>query len=116
MSIDVSIVSGTFNRLPYLKRMIESGRKAMRPAGHVHAFEGVTWEFVIVDGGSTDGTLDWLRSQADVRVIEHGRLLGAGCRGGVSGRHSGDEEDRQEDDDDQQNFLKSRHVSPCCWG
>lgn len=65
----VSIVSGTFNRLASLIRMIESARASIP--------SGMTYEFVIVDGGSTDGTLQWLRLQRDVKLIEHGELRGA---------------------------------------
>lgn len=38
---------------------------------------GMPYEFVIVDGGSTDGTLDWLAQQRDTVVIAQGSLLGA---------------------------------------
>lgn len=69
--LNVSIVSGTFNRLGYLKRMIASARNSFS------GIYGVTYEFVIVDGKSIDGTLDWLREQPDVRLVEHGSLLGA---------------------------------------
>lgn len=65
----VSIVSGTFNRQSLLKQMIQSIRDQLLP--------GITYEFVINDGGSTDGTLDWLRQQADVTLIEDGELKGA---------------------------------------
>lgn len=34
-------------------------------------------EFVIVDGGSTDGTQSWCKAQPDIRLIEHGGLKGA---------------------------------------
>lgn len=68
IDILVSIVSGTFNRLESVQRMIESARRAA-------LFLPI--EFVIVDGGSTDGTLDYLKSQPDVVLIEHGELRGA---------------------------------------
>lgn len=63
----ISIVAGTFNRLPHLQKMIESARAS---------FMG-RLEFVVVDGGSTDGTLAWCRMQRDIRLIEHGELRGA---------------------------------------
>lgn len=65
----VAIVSGTYNRLPLLKDMVASARACLPP--------GVRYQFVIVDGGSTDGTLDWCREQTDVTLIEQGELLGA---------------------------------------
>ncbi len=67
--IELSIVTGTFNRLSHLQRMIDTARRSL-PLG-------IGYEFVVVDGGSTDGTLDWLRIQPDVRLIEHGTLHGA---------------------------------------
>ena len=65
---DVSVVSGTYNRLPLLREMVESARKS---AG------GLSLEIVLVDGGSTDGTQDWAKAQPDVVLIEQGELLGA---------------------------------------
>lgn len=65
----ISIVSGTYNRLQHLQTMINSARLAL-PAGVPH-------EFVIVDGGSDDGTLNYLRQQPDAVLIEHGELRGA---------------------------------------
>ncbi len=65
----LNIVSGTYNRIQYLKLMVLSVR-AQLP-------KGLAYEFVLVDGGSTDGTLDWARQQKDVRLIEDGALLGA---------------------------------------
>jgi glycosyltransferase involved in cell wall biosynthesis len=65
----LSIVSGTYNRIQLLKAMIDSAR-AQLPAGVLH-------EFVIVDGGSDDGTQEWCKSQPDIRLIEQGELLGA---------------------------------------
>ena len=65
----VSIVSGTYNRKPYLESMIASARNALP--------DGLSYEFVIIDGGSDDDTLPWLRVQEDVVLIEDGDLLGA---------------------------------------
>lgn len=65
----LSIVSGTYNRYQSLQRMMSSVRRQMHP--------GIDYEFVIVDGGSTDNTLPFLRQQPDVQVIEHGELRGA---------------------------------------
>lgn len=65
----ISIVTGTYNRLPELAAMMRSARRDL-------AYR-LDYEFIVVDGGSTDGTLEWLRAQNDVRLIEHGALLGA---------------------------------------
>lgn len=64
----ISVVSGTYNRLGYLKSMVESVRKSVQT---------FPYEIVLVDGGSTDGTLEWCISQLDINLIEHGKLFGA---------------------------------------
>ena len=66
--MQVSIVSGTYNRLPLLQLMVKSARQS---AGDL------THEIIIVDGGSTDGTREWCKSQDDIVLIEHGELRGA---------------------------------------
>jgi glycosyltransferase involved in cell wall biosynthesis len=66
--IELSVVTGTYNRLEMLKRLVYSVRASARD---------VSYEIIAVDGGSTDGSLDWLRAQSDVKLIEHGKLLGA---------------------------------------
>lgn len=65
----VSIVSGTYNRLNYLKRMVQSVRMSIGI--------GIQYEIVLVDGGSSDGTIEWCKKQPDVKLIEQGELLGA---------------------------------------
>ena len=65
----LSIVSGTYQRLDFLRAMIQSVRDQMPPS--------IAYEFVVVDGGSSDGTLEWAREQGDVLLIEQGELLGA---------------------------------------
>jgi GT2 family glycosyltransferase len=69
--LDISIVSGTYNRLPYLQKMVISVRNSL--AG----VYGLAYEIVLVDGGSTDTTQEWCKMQSDIRLIEHGKLVGA---------------------------------------
>ena len=65
----VSIITGTYNRRASLQAFIDSVRRNIP--------RGMDYEIVVCDGGSTDGTLEWLRAQADVKLLEHGALLGA---------------------------------------
>lgn len=65
----ISIVSGTYNRLPLLQKMIESARASLP--------RGIPYEIILVDGGSTDGTIEWCLSQPDIQLIQHGELRGA---------------------------------------
>lgn len=65
----LSIVTGTYNRLPSLQRMMDSVRREFP--------RGIAYNFIICDGGSTDGTLEYLRSLSDVVLLEHGELRGA---------------------------------------
>lgn len=65
---DINIVSGTYNRFASLQRMINSARASVP--------YGITLRFTIVDGGSNDGSLEYLRAQPDVTLIEHGELRG----------------------------------------
>lgn len=67
--IDVSVVTGTYNRLPHLKRFVESVRRSILPV--------LGYEIILVDGGSRDGTQAWAKAQGDVKLIEQGELLGA---------------------------------------
>lgn len=69
MTPAISVVSGTYNRLKLLQQMIASARAA-RP-------ESLPLDFVVVDGGSTDGTQDWCCTQPDITLVEHGELRGA---------------------------------------
>jgi GT2 family glycosyltransferase len=62
----VSVVLGSYNRLPFLKRTLESIRRELEgmPSG----------EIIVVDGGSADGTLRWLVGQKDViTIVQHNR-------------------------------------------
>jgi len=56
MSIDFSVITPSLNMLGYLKRCCAS----------VADQKGVTVEHIIMDGGSTDGTVEWLRQNKQV--------------------------------------------------
>ncbi len=61
----VSVVVGSYNRLDFLKSTIGSVRKDIGSLQH---------EIIVVDGGSTDGTIDWLISQKDIiTILQHNR-------------------------------------------
>jgi len=61
----VSVVIGSYNRRLFLERAIESVRMDGAWISH---------EMIVVDGGSTDGSLDWLARQRDViTIIQHNR-------------------------------------------
>ena len=64
----VSIVTGTLNRLEQLQHMIDSvNGESLRDS----------YEFIVVDGGSTDGTAEWLATQPGIHYIQQGAALGA---------------------------------------
>lgn len=60
MNYDISVVLGSKNRKNLIKATIESIRN--------NGFNG-NIEIIVVDGGSTDGTCDWLAQQTDVFTI-----------------------------------------------
>lgn len=64
----VSIVLGSYNRFELLKLAIDS----IRTNGIEQPYE-----IIVVDGGSSDGTLDWLMRQTDViSIVQHNRVGG----------------------------------------
>jgi len=61
----VSVVLGSFNRLDFLKLTLQSIRHELKDFAH---------EIIVVDGGSTDGALEWLVEQKDViTIVQHNR-------------------------------------------
>lgn len=63
----VSVVLGSFNRKKLLKLTIASIREEFSRASFPH-------EIIVVDGGSTDGSLRWLSEQKDIiTIIQHNR-------------------------------------------
>lgn len=66
----ISVVLGSYQRLPFLKKTIESVRREI---------EGISHEIIVVDGGSTDGSIEWLFNQKDIILIiqnNHGQWSG----------------------------------------
>jgi glycosyltransferase involved in cell wall biosynthesis len=57
---EVSVILGTLNRRRLLKLAIQSIRESK---------ENRKTEIIVIDGGSTDGTCDWLARQRDVLTI-----------------------------------------------
>lgn len=61
----LSIVLGSYNRLNFLRATLESVRKDVQNISH---------EIIVVDGGSTDGSVHFLAKQKDViTIIQHNR-------------------------------------------
>ena len=58
----VSVVIPTYNRLPILKKCLYALEN------QILRDETYDYEIVIVDDGSTDGTVDWLKSKTENRL------------------------------------------------
>ena len=58
--MEISIVTPVFNSTRWIDLCIRSVR---------HALQGQNYEHIVVDGGSTDGTLEYLKQQLDIRLI-----------------------------------------------
>ena len=71
-----SIVILTFNKISYTKKCIESIRK--------YTSKG-SYEIIVVDNASTDGTILWLKEQSDIITIFNKDNLGfpKGCNQGI---------------------------------
>ena len=61
------VLVGTYNRLELLKKVIDS----------IHTQTQCPHEVIVIDGGSTDGTIEYLRSRHDITPVFQGKLLGA---------------------------------------
>lgn len=71
-----SIIILTYNQLEYTKLCIQSIRKFT---------DTDKYEIIIVDNNSTDGTVEWLKSQKDLKIIYNRENKGfpAGCNQGI---------------------------------
>ncbi|MRR34852.1 glycosyltransferase [bacterium] len=77
MHKEISIVIASYNRRDFLMRTIRSVREELK---------GISHEIIVVDGGSTDRTLDWLVKQKDIiTIVQHNR---GSWRGSPVGRRS----------------------------
>ncbi len=66
MKIMLSIVIGTYNRLSLLQQCLDSLIDKV----------SIEHEVIVIDAGSTDGTLDYLESLQGVRLVNDGELVG----------------------------------------
>lgn len=63
----ISVVLGAYNRCRFLKLAIDSIREELQRVP-------LPTEIIIVDGGSTDGSLKWLLEQKDIiTIVQHNR-------------------------------------------
>lgn len=71
-----SIIIVTYNQLQYTKECIDSLRKYT---------ERGSYEIIIVDNASTDGTIEWLKEQSDIQLIQNLSNIGftRGCNQGI---------------------------------
>jgi GT2 family glycosyltransferase len=61
----ISVVIGSLNRREFIEPTISSIRGELEPA---------EYEIIVVDGGSDDGTVEWLLAQKDViTIVQHNR-------------------------------------------
>ncbi|MEY5062546.1 MAG: hypothetical protein RLZZ112_510 [Verrucomicrobiota bacterium] len=58
--MDLSVVTPCFNSVRWIELCVRSVR---------HACRGLSFEHIVCDGGSTDGTVEYLRQQKDIRLI-----------------------------------------------
>src|SRR3990170_2048482 len=66
----VSVVICSYNRRRYLSATVHTVRAEL---------EGIPHEIIVVDGGSTDGALEWLTAQKDIiTIVQHNRAMWAG--------------------------------------
>lgn len=84
----ISVVIPTYNRLPILQKCLRAmEQQRWSPSSPIDDYE-----IVVVDDGSTDGTLDWLAAEAD--RLPHVRTIEQNHRGPAAARNLGLTESR----------------------
>ncbi|TAD77543.1 MAG: glycosyltransferase [Oscillatoriales cyanobacterium] len=79
----ISVVIPTYNRLPILQKCLRAmEQQQWSPLSPIDDYE-----IVVVDDGSTDGTLDWLAAEAD--RLPHVRTIEQNHRGPAAARNLG---------------------------
>jgi len=63
----ISICVPTYNRLIHIKKLIDSIREGIGD---------YPYEIIVGDGGSNDGTIEYLKNQKDVTLVQMGGLTG----------------------------------------
>ena len=70
----ISFVIGSYNRKKFLKATIKSILNEMNDTS-------INYEIIIVDGGSTDGSISWLSKQKNIiLILQHNRGIWQGKR------------------------------------
>ena len=77
----VSVVIPTYNRLPILKKCL------FALESQIFRYEQYDYEIVIVDDGSTDGTINWLKN--NIQKFPHLKLFEQSHGGPALGRNLG---------------------------
>ena len=62
------VLVGTCNRLKFLKRSLASIKNSTK----------LDHEVIVIDGGSTDGTIEFLTKRKDITPVFQGKLMGQG--------------------------------------
>jgi GT2 family glycosyltransferase len=76
--VDLSIVILNYNGKHWLEGLLPSLRAQLLSRTALHC------ETVVVDNASTDGSVEWLQQQADVRLLEAGKNGGFACGNNIA--------------------------------
>jgi GT2 family glycosyltransferase len=80
----VAVVILTWNALAWTKRCLAALRDCT---------DHPSWRLIVVDNGSTDGTVEWLGADGDLTLVTNGTNLGysKGCNIGIARRQAGED-------------------------